>query len=46
MAPLELRTLHNDFITLEMLRNRLEHDRLIILKYDGDPIIETKNYIT
>lgn len=36
------RNLQNDIITLQMLREKLEHDRLILLKYDGDPFIDDK----
>lgn len=40
--PLELLNLHNDLIGLQTLRNRLEHDRLVLLKYEGDPIVDDK----
>jgi hypothetical protein len=42
IAPFELRKLHNDLIGLQTLRSRLEHDRLVLLKYEGDPIIDDK----
>lgn len=37
---MDTRNLQNDFITLGMLREKMEHDRLILLKYDGDPVID------
>jgi len=37
---MDSRNFQNDIITLQMLREKLEHDRLILLKNDGDPVID------